>query len=470
MPILETMVVLTGFNVTKRVIDKAMTYFFPDKAQGAKNKQLPVPRLGLPEQRYLAQQAQREEAWLLLQKEAAALHKVEAEATIRIAAAEAKRAEYALQLTAENLAVRRQELVLMQERLRHEQMMGDAQRQALAVMLQLRTKELQLIEQGLAAKQVLGHQYLEVLRQQTAQTIEYKQQELQAYWDEHKWAGILSRHEMQQILSSHSQHHRLLVIVSPPVISCAAPTTFIENLPLELPSELKAFLEEQYPANDPLCPVQFFGKFFDRPIFDTEVKKLETLLAPLPTAILYSNITDDKVFIHFSFSSKGEVLTETLSWHWQEEQAQLIQAGVPVEAALRQVRRTIVEMHQFLAAFLTDLYYLSVNPLHEPHIYCLEGAAMMEWQTEIFAQIRVVQMARQQCFQQTGGERAAEQTVPQEDVDIGLGSADYTPQVGRTMDPSSNAPGPATKRQPPPPPRYQIYDDPIAIFLGRKQQ
>jgi hypothetical protein len=423
MPILETLVAVTGLSAARRLFDKAVDHFFPDKTKSNKAAQPPAPRPVQQEVVYLAQQAQREQAWLVLQKEASEIRKVEVDANFRIAAAEAKRAEYALQLSEQTLAVRRQELALMAERLRHDQALAETQRKALEATLKLRAKELQLLEQGLAAKQELGRQYLELLRQQEAQAIELKQQELQAQWDEQKWAGLLSRQEMHTILRGQEQRHRLLLIVAQPAISQDVPPTIRENLPLELPSELKAFVEEHYPTGDPFCPVQFFGKFFEKPIFDTEVKKLEALLAPLPAAILYSNITDDKVFLHLSFSGGDEggdaSLTETLAWNWEEQQAALVKAGQTERVALRQVRRAIVEMHQFLAAFLTDLYYLSVNPLHEPRLYRLESAPTMTWQHELLDQLRTVQAARSTAYwaevERVRAEQEARQRAEQEE-------------------------------------------------------
>lgn len=418
MPILETLVAVTGMSAAKRLFD----HFFPDKPKSAKSTQPPAPRPVQQEVAYLAQQTQREQAWLALQKEASEIRKVEVDANFRIAAAEAKRAEYALQLSEQTLTVRRQELMLIEERLRHDQVLAETQRKALETTFKLRTKELQLLEQGLAAKQELGRQYLELVRQKEAQTIELKQQELQAQWDEQKWAGLLSRQEMHTILRGQEQRHRLLLIVAQPAISQDVPPTIRENLPLELPSELKAFVEEQYPTGDALCPVQFFGKFFEKPIFDTEVKKLDALLRPLPAAILYSNITDDKVFLHLSFSGGDEggdePLTETLAWNWEEQQAALVKAGQTERVALRQVRRAIVEMHQFLAAFLADLYYLSVNPLHEPRLYRLESAPTTTWQHALLDQLRTVQAARSTAYwaeveQVCAAEEAAQQLSEQ---------------------------------------------------------
>jgi hypothetical protein len=146
-------------------------------------------------------------------------------------------------------------------------------------------KRLQLQEQELQDRRELSGLQRELMRELQAQAIQVKLTEIQTLWDKDTWFSNLSRQETEQILQR--QQHRLLILISPPKISEDCPASFRNNLEIDLRS-VGTFLNHHYPQQSQLCPVEFYSDYFKRPISDIDVKRLQTILAPVPTAILYS--------------------------------------------------------------------------------------------------------------------------------------------------------------------------------------
>jgi hypothetical protein len=227
-------------------------------------------------------------------------------------------------------------------------------------------------EQALELQQAqleLQQAYLDWLREQQAVEIDLVMKKIQAGYDEEHWAGILSRDEMVNILVNGQKQHRLLVIVSEPEVSPSCPRTFADNLPRELRGELKKLLDDLYPLHKNLCPVEFYGKFFKTAVFDTQVKQLETVLSAIPTVVIYSEMTDEKLFLYLHSWGLPIPLSQVMIWDWETVQERLQADGLNEKQSLKQIRQEIVGTHQFLAAFLADIYYLSVNPFHEPRLF-----------------------------------------------------------------------------------------------------
>ncbi|OQW90613.1 MAG: hypothetical protein BWK79_19360 [Beggiatoa sp. IS2] len=173
----------------------------------------------------------------------------------------------------------------------------------------------------------LQQAHLDWLREQHVSEINLALQKIQADYDKEHWAGILSREETVSILVNGQKHHRLLVIVSEPDVSPSCPPSFANDLPKQLRGELKQFLEQLYPLNSGLCPIEFYGKFFKTAVFDTQVKQLETLLSAVPTVVIYSDLTDEKLFLHLRGWGLPMPLSQTISWDWETVQEQLQTSG-----------------------------------------------------------------------------------------------------------------------------------------------
>jgi hypothetical protein len=220
----------------------------------------------------------------------------------------------------------------------------------------------------------------ELMREFQAEAIRLKLSEIQSLWDRDNWFSNLSRQETEQILQQ--QQHRLLLLVAPAKISEDCPDSFRNNLNIELPAKLRSFLSQHYPQHGDLCPVQFYGDYFKKPISDIDVERLQTVLSPVPTAILYSDISDYEVNFHVGFwgvIDQSVSLVTMQPWNWEEVYHQLKADGKDEKLSLRIIRQIIVMIHKLLAAFLADLYYLNIDFTHEPQLFNLKSEFAQEW-------------------------------------------------------------------------------------------
>jgi WD40 repeat protein len=249
-------------------------------------------------------------------------------------------------------------------------------------------RALQLKREELEDRRKLSALYLDLIREKTAQEIEIKKQEIQAIFDQQKWPGVLSRDEVQRIFIEGQEKPRLLMLVPPPDISEDFPISFRDSLNKEIRNQLKIFLEKHYPLHDELCPVEFYGKYFERSVFDAEVKQLETILSAVPTAIIYTDITDHEVYFNVRFWGLEKPISLSFEpWNWEEVKKQLEEAGNDEKQSFRIIRQTIVSLHKLLAAFLADWYYLNISPNYEPQLFNIEADIPSDWTSKINEQL-----------------------------------------------------------------------------------
>ncbi len=235
-------------------------------------------------------------------------------------------------------------------------------------------------------KRAISRLCRELMREFQAEAIRLKLSEIQSLWDRDNWFSNLSRQETEQILQQ--QQHRLLLLVAPAKISEDCPDSFRNNLNIELPAKLRSFLSQHYPQHGDLCPVQFYGDYFKKPISDIDVERLQTVLSPVPTAILYSDISDYEVNFHIGFwgvINQSVSLVTMQPWNWEEVYHQLKAEGKDEKLSLRIIRQIIVTIHKLLAAFLADLYYLNIDFTHEPQLFKLNAEFAQEWFSQDWA-------------------------------------------------------------------------------------
>lgn len=197
---------------------------------------------------------------------------------------------------------------------------------------------------------------------------------------------------MKQILMNGQNKHRLLILVSPPDIEDC--DQFNSHLPKQVRSEVKEFLEKNYPLNDDICPVEFYGKFFKSSVFDTEVKQLAIDLEAVPTVVIYSDITDENVYFHITCWGLEDSLSLTLPWNWEGEKQRLKIEGMNEDEIIKAIRQSIVKIHQLISAFLADLYYLNINPLHQPRLFQIETDLPSDWVSDHFGVLQDIQQQK----------------------------------------------------------------------------
>ncbi|MBD2294925.1 WD40 repeat domain-containing protein [Anabaena sphaerica FACHB-251] len=252
-------------------------------------------------------------------------------------------------------------------------------------------KLLKLKQEEIEDRGKLSALYLDLSRKTTAKEIDIKQKEIQGIFDQQKWPGILSRDEAQRIFIDEQKKPRLLMLVPPPDISDDFPISFRDSLKKEIRNQLKLFLEKYYPLHGDLCPVEFYGKYFERSIFDAEVKQLETILSAVPTAIIYTDVTDHEVYFHVRFWGLQEPVSLSFEpWNWEEVKGQLEEVGNDETKSLRAIRQTIVILHKLLAAFLADWYYLNIDPNYKPQLFKLSSDFPSVWTNEMLEKLKVI--------------------------------------------------------------------------------
>jgi formylglycine-generating enzyme required for sulfatase activity len=266
--------------------------------------------------------------------------------------------------------------------------------------LALKSQALALQQVSIEDKRILGNLYLEAMQQRTLAEIQMRDKALQAGYDQGRWASVLSREEVKLIFGNEQVQHRLLMLVPMPDISEELPVSFRDGLKKELRNQLKSFMEKYFSLENAACPVEFYGKYFERAVFDAEIRQLESIL-PVPTAIIYTDITDHEVYVNVRLNGLNKGLSfASDAWDWEQARVVLQQQGMDEIHSLRQVRELIVNLHQVFAAFLADWYYLNINPLYEPRLLQPEVVADLpaEWVQSCVEKLRPVQTAYREAY------------------------------------------------------------------------
>ncbi|MBW4682066.1 MAG: hypothetical protein KME19_18390 [Microcoleus vaginatus WJT46-NPBG5] len=260
-------------------------------------------------------------------------------------------------------------------------------------------------EQDFRRKQELIELMRDSTREFQAKEIELKLTEIQSNWDLDNWNGILSRQETEDLLKKQSD--TLLILLSPPALSPDVPASIRNNLELELRS-MEAFLARYYPEQNRQHPIKFYSGYFKRPINDLNVKQLQRILSPIPTAILYMDITDYACTFRIGFwgiQSKEALSVASDAWNWENTKNDLISTGKSETEALRLIRKMIVTSNELLGSYLADLYYLSLDPYYELQLPKLapelvrEGLTK-EWLEHYTNQLKTIQKQEQQIYEQ----------------------------------------------------------------------
>jgi GUN4-like len=263
-------------------------------------------------------------------------------------------------------------------------------------------------------------QLLTLLLEWQANQIQHNLKDIRKAFEVRNLASIFSQEQSYHILNEGQKKYRLVVLVSPPNVSPNCPSSLQHDLPIELPEKLKAFLHRDYPSNSYLSPVGFYSDYFIRSITDAHILQLQQILAHVPTLVLHSKITDYEVYFQVNFWHPQNSNIASISmpaWNWEEVKESLLAAEYDEIRAIRIIRQIIVTIHQLLAAFITDWYYLHINPSYEPQLFNLESEfALGRWSADLLSPyintIKDIYLQQKQVFaeslqQLTGNEYTA---------------------------------------------------------------
>ncbi|MEP6488194.1 WD40 repeat domain-containing protein [Microcoleus vaginatus] len=315
-----------------------------------------------------------------------------------------------------------------QEMLEYAKAKDTRDRELLKLTVAQTARRIELQEQEQQDRLKLAALQRDLMRELQAKDIQVKLAEIQTIWDKDTWFSKLNREETKQILLQ--QQHRLLILLSPPKISKQCPETFCEDLPIEMRS-VGDFLRQHYPQQDVLRPVKFYSDYFTESIGDIDVERLQRILSPVPTTILYSDISDYAVTFRvgfWGFLNNQEVsLFSTKVFDWEEAKDALLASGVSEKKALRMIRQLIVAIHKLLAGFLADLYYLNIDPGYEPLLFKLkdelaEYGLAEEWVKPYFDILQDIQRRQgvqyeqelKKLMEQVEAERQSQETTKAE--------------------------------------------------------
>jgi formylglycine-generating enzyme required for sulfatase activity len=234
--------------------------------------------------------------------------------------------------------------------------------------------------------------------------IDLKEKQIQSEHDKTKWSSLLSRAEIQAIFSEQKKNHRLLVIASEPDMPEDLPLSFRDGLKKKVRNDLKRFSNNYYAPEQTQGAVEFYGKFFDRAVFDAEIRQLRAVL-PVPTVVIYCDITHHEAYFNVEYLNRGQSFSfNTDSWAWRDAEEQLQKEGIVDEhKRLFEIQNILVKMHQTLLAFLTDWYYLQLSPFYQPQLFELKdnfsSVLPPEWTDDCVKILQQIQRANLNAYQ-----------------------------------------------------------------------
>ena len=281
----------------------------------------------------------------------------------------------------EDLALRREHNAIAQQAVVQQAKLVEIKQQEVQLVerWQHKQEELARLEREFrAAETALYH---ELLREFKSKDIQLKLTEIQANWDIKNWPSSLSRDETQQLLQVGLNNQRLLMLISPPNISKSCPESFHNDLPQEIRNRVKHFLGKHFPLNG-LYPVEFYGNYFNRDIFDVEIRQLEKILSPIPTVVIYSDITEREVYFHlgvWGWQEDTSHLIPSEPWNWRQEKKMLEAEGEDEVDILYLIRQQIVDFYKLYAALIADWYYLNLDRNYQPQLLNLMSDFPEEW-------------------------------------------------------------------------------------------
>lgn len=274
-----------------------------------------------------------------------------------------------------------------------------------------------LKSQQLQEQQELSQLRRNLIRELQANEITLKLEEISQTWHQNQWFAQFNYTETEQILQQAQHYHRLLILVAPPQISQECPISFQHHFPLQISNQVNSFLSQYYPISSNVCPVEFYGDYFPKTIEDSDVQRLQTVLTPIPTSVLYSTISDYNVNFYVSFwgVNRSSVAVFSLpEWNWEQTKKTLETAGYSKQEAHGTIGQIMVTIHQLLAAFVADWYYLNIDSNYQPQLLALESKFERSGQSwgqpyiQALQQIQQAQMPAYQRQMQQLGEAAFE--------------------------------------------------------------
>lgn len=196
--------------------------------------------------------------------------------------------------------------------------------------------------------------------------------QFQANWDNYHLPFLLSRDETQKFFSQRSD--KFWILLAPPRIRCDVAD--FSSLDTQIEHRLEYLVNKHYLSNRIPYPVGC-RKIFRDPIERIQAIHASELLAPIPTLVLHSVVTDQEVFITVTcprstdpnYQNSPDNQISLPSWNWELIKDSLEQQGQSDKESIRCIKELIIAFHIVIAIYFLDLYCLNLDPYHQPKLF-----------------------------------------------------------------------------------------------------
>jgi hypothetical protein len=237
--------------------------------------------------------------------------------------------------------------------------------------IELREKEIELQGRELELKRWFYNQKLSLIQKHHEESVQLKLQEFQNNWDVHRSFFSLSREDTQKLFQTSG---KFWILLSPPKIETSVPG--FESLCTKVEHSINQTVSNYYLTASNIYPIGF-RQIFDRPITAFEAVHTREFLAPVPTLILSSVVTEHEVYMTLTFpnpidsynDSSNDKQISLPSWNWEEMKVSLESTGKSSQDSIHAINSLIAIIHTILAVYFCDIYCLSIDPYHEPKLF-----------------------------------------------------------------------------------------------------
>lgn len=120
-----------------------------------------------------------------------------------------------------------------------------------------------------------------------------------------------------------------------------------------------------------------------------------TVFGTQPTVVIYNDMANEKLVLYFYNCG-----LQTIFFDWGAKKKQLNADGMNEKQSLQQIQQEIIHAYQLLAVFSSDVYCLSINPLHEPHLFQLPPTVKTQEFESCFVTLRQFQEQRRAVYEE----------------------------------------------------------------------
>jgi hypothetical protein len=238
--------------------------------------------------------------------------------------------------------------------------------------IEIERKKVELQEKELNLKQWFFRDKLEMIWNCQKETVQLKLQEFQVSWDNYRLPFLISRDETKNLLLQES--YRFWILLAPPKILCDVQD--FRSLDIQIEHRLDGLVSKYYRSSGISYPVGC-RKIFSEPIEKIQAIHARELLAPIPTLVLHSVVTDQEVFMTVTCPSDKSSTSHNASgnqvslpsWNWELIRDALEQQGQSSRESIRSIKELIIAFHLVLSIYFLDLYCLSLDPYHSPKLF-----------------------------------------------------------------------------------------------------